>query len=315
MYYPGRKEGQFDIGLVNRWGNVQAGAFGSFKYLNFKDYQTGGGLGQAAFLVDYIFGRGRIGLFGTKGFKNYAILNSVQLGPQSFIQTYARVVDQTGVNALVGVWGNAYLEGNLGYLRRHARRQRPSGRHAQTGAAAHRARRLHRRSWASTRRLLNCKDSGRVVFGLQVGNYIHPKEYGKTKTPVPMDVPRVRYELLTRRVGNSAAGGRRRSGPGRRHRRHRHAGRLGSYDPDGDALTYQWTQIAGAGGHSVGADAAQDHVHRGAGQTYIFRLTVTDTGGLPATATTRVIDKHAECGADRAVRRDPEQITAGQSRR
>src|SRR5438552_3721621 len=23
MYYPGRKEGQFDIGLVNRWGNVQ----------------------------------------------------------------------------------------------------------------------------------------------------------------------------------------------------------------------------------------------------------------------------------------------------
>ena len=37
-YYSGRQEGQFDIGLVNRWGNVQAGAFGSFKYLNFKDY-------------------------------------------------------------------------------------------------------------------------------------------------------------------------------------------------------------------------------------------------------------------------------------
>jgi hypothetical protein len=33
-YYSGRQEGQFDIGLVNRWGNVQAGAFGSFKYLN-----------------------------------------------------------------------------------------------------------------------------------------------------------------------------------------------------------------------------------------------------------------------------------------
>ncbi len=36
-YYSGRQEGQFDLGLVNRWGNVQAGAFGSFKYLNFKD--------------------------------------------------------------------------------------------------------------------------------------------------------------------------------------------------------------------------------------------------------------------------------------
>src|SRR5690348_17107066 len=36
MYYPGRKEGQFDIGLINRWGHVQAGAFASFKYLEMK---------------------------------------------------------------------------------------------------------------------------------------------------------------------------------------------------------------------------------------------------------------------------------------
>ena len=62
MYYPGRKEGQFDIGLVNRWGNVQAGAFASFKYLDFSQYQIGGGLGQAAFLLDYVFSRGRIGV-------------------------------------------------------------------------------------------------------------------------------------------------------------------------------------------------------------------------------------------------------------
>src|SRR6478752_394050 len=82
-YYSGRQEGQFDIGLVNRWGKVQAGAFGSFKYLNFKDFQSAGGLGQAAFLIDYVFGRGRIGLFTTKGFKNFAVLNNVQLGPMS----------------------------------------------------------------------------------------------------------------------------------------------------------------------------------------------------------------------------------------
>ena len=66
------QEGQFDIGLVDRFGPLQAGAFGSFKYLNFNQYQSGGGLGQAAFLLDYVFSRGRIGLFGTKGFKNYA---------------------------------------------------------------------------------------------------------------------------------------------------------------------------------------------------------------------------------------------------
>ena len=50
-------------------------------------------------------------MFGTQGFKNTAVLNSVQLGPQSFMQTYAQVVNQYGVNALVGVWGNAYVRG------------------------------------------------------------------------------------------------------------------------------------------------------------------------------------------------------------
>src|SRR2546430_13628372 len=47
-------------------------------------------------------------------------------------------------------------------------------------------------------------NSGRVVFGLQFGNMLRPKEYGDVKHPVPVDVPRVRYQLLTRRVGNSA---------------------------------------------------------------------------------------------------------------
>src|SRR5256886_5241172 len=46
-------------------------------------------------------------------------------------------------------------------------------------------------------------NSGRVVFGLQFGNMLRPKEYGDVKHPVPVDVPRVRYQLLTRRVGNS----------------------------------------------------------------------------------------------------------------
>src|SRR5579883_480631 len=66
LYYPDRKEGQFDIGLVNRWNHVQAGGFASFKYLEMKQYQTGGTLGQADFLLDYVFNRGRIGAFVTR---------------------------------------------------------------------------------------------------------------------------------------------------------------------------------------------------------------------------------------------------------
>src|SRR5262249_52470320 len=61
MYYPGRQEGQFDIGLVERWGAFQAGAFGSFKGFTFREYEHAGFLGQGAFLADYIFNRGRVG--------------------------------------------------------------------------------------------------------------------------------------------------------------------------------------------------------------------------------------------------------------
>src|SRR5882724_1924382 len=114
-----RQEGQFDLGLVNRFGNLQAGLFASMKYVNIAQYQSGGTLGQGALTFDYIFKRGRIGAFGTKGFKNTAVVNNLQIGPASFLQTYLRIVDQVGMSALLGVWGDAYFEGNNGYLRTH----------------------------------------------------------------------------------------------------------------------------------------------------------------------------------------------------
>ena len=35
--------------------------------------------------------------------------------------------------------------------------------------------------------LLNVDNSGRLVFGIQFGNSIRPKEYASIKTPVPME--------------------------------------------------------------------------------------------------------------------------------
>jgi len=258
-YYSGRQEGQFDVGLVNRWTSIQAGAFASFKYLDMPQYQNGGSLGQASFLVDYIFNRGRVGAFFTKGFKNYAVLNQVQLGPESFLQTYARIVDQAGGNVLVGAWGNAYVEGNLAYLRRHTpglgdapggnvRLVQPFNEHIAFTAEA-----------SLNESFVNVKNSGRIAFGVQVGNFIHPKDYAATKTPVPMDVPRIRYELLTRRVGNSTPVAN--AGPNQ-------TGTISgtvtldgsaSYDPDGDQLTYQWTQLSGPA-VSLNSYRGQDHL-------------------------------------------------------
>src|ERR1019366_5200913 len=74
---------------------------------------------QAAFMLDYIFRGGRVGAFVTRGFKNYAVLNSVTLAPGAYLQTYARVVNQQGVNFLFAAWGNAYFQGDLAYLKLH----------------------------------------------------------------------------------------------------------------------------------------------------------------------------------------------------
>jgi hypothetical protein len=286
MYYPGRQEGQFDIGLVKRIDNFQIGSFGSFKYLNFKEYQNGGGLGQAAVLVDYIFSRGRIGFYGTKGFKNYAVLNSVTLAPGAFLQTYARVADQFGVDTLFGVWGNASIAASVGYIVRHTANDRPGANFKLTQPISEHFAFTASAGYNET--YVAPKDSGQIGVGLEFGNFIRPKEFATIKTPVPMEVPRIRYEMGTRRVGASPpiadAGPNQLGIP---------AGTVtlngsGSYDPLGEALTYSWVQISGPAVTLATPTAATTTFTAAAGQTYSFRLTVKNTDNLTGTATTTV---------------------------
>jgi hypothetical protein len=288
MYYPGRKEGQFDIGLVNRFGSLQAGMFGSFKALEMKEYQNAGWMGQAAFLLDYVFRGGRVGAFVTRGFKNYAVLNSVTLAPGAYLETFARVVNQEGVNFLFGAWGNAYIQGDLAYLK-----MRELKRDARPGANLKLVQPLteHVAFTAEAgynETLVASGGSGRIVFGIEVGNYIHPKDYATVTSPVPMDVPRVRYEFGTRRVGSSppvADAGPNQIGVS--------AGTItlngsGSSDPLGLPLTYLWTQIAGPSVNINNATAPVATFTAAAGQTYSFRLTVKNTDNLQSSATTTV---------------------------
>ena len=312
MYFPGQQEGQFDIGLVNRWNNVQAGAFTSFKYVNFKQYQTGGALGQAAFLLDYIFKGGRVGLFGTQGFKNYAVLNSVMLAPGAYFQTYARVANQYGASFLVGTWGDAYLQGNVGYLRQHqGGPDRPGGMLKLVQPLSDHVSLTAEADLNET--LLNSANSGRLVFGVEFGNSMHPKEYASIKTPVPMDVPRIRYEFGTRRVGSSppiADAGPNQLGIT--------AGMVtlngsGSYDPLGEALTYQWTQISGQTVTLATPTAATTTFTAAAGQSYSFRLTVKNTDGLQASAATSVSTTSPNAAAITQFAANPASIQSGQS--
>jgi uncharacterized cupredoxin-like copper-binding protein len=313
IYNPDSQEAQFDLGLVNRWNNIQAGVFGSFKYLNYKQYQNGGSLGQAAFMLDWLFSRGRFGLFGTQGFKNYAVLNRVLLAPGAYLETYAKVVNQYGVDALIGVWGNAYMQGNVGYLRRDI-----PGYHSTVGAEYKLVQPLSSHVAFTAEADLNqtyvgTHLNGQVLFGLEVGNYIRPKDYASVKTPVPMDVPRIRYDFGTRRVGSSppiANAGPQQTGVA--------AGTVtlngsASYDPLGETLTYHWTQLSGPSVTISNADQAVATFTAVAGQTYTFALKVTNTDGLSATATTSVSSATAAQVQISQFTANPTTVQSGQS--
>jgi hypothetical protein len=124
LYYKDQKEGQADLGLVDRIGHFQAGLFGSFKHVALSGNQNGGNLGQAALALDYIMKYGKIGLFGTYAFLNSAEINSVAAilpngvtSPDLLDQRFLRAINQAGASFSVGLWGNNYLEGNVAYLK------------------------------------------------------------------------------------------------------------------------------------------------------------------------------------------------------
>ncbi|MFN0171559.1 MAG: PKD domain-containing protein [Bryobacteraceae bacterium] len=316
MYYrganriEGRQEGQFDLGLVNRFGNVQAGTFASFKYVNLSQYQKGGALGQAAFTLDYIFPRGRVGGFATHGFLNNAVVNRATLGPNSWTETYLRIVNQYGGSTAFGLWKDAWLEGNLGFLQMTSRSNAPGGmvrlvQPIRPGIAFTVEAGLNET-------LVTSANSGRVVFGLQFGNWLSPKGYGETKGPVPVDVPRVRYEVLTRRVGNSTPVAD--AGPDLV----TNAGSVtldgsASYDPDGDALTFTWQQIAGPSVSLTGANTNRATFTAAEDSIYSFRLTVRDPGGLQSSAKVTVTSRRNPQVRIARFQAQPTNIKAGET--
>jgi hypothetical protein len=320
LYYKTQREGQFDLGLVQRMKNVQAGLFASFKHVTLAGDQSGGNLGQAALTVDYIFKYGKIGFFGTKGFLDNAVVNrAFATDPVTratlfniTVEQYLKIVDQAGISGTVALWKNNYFEGNIGYL--HSR--------------------LGDRAGGTARFIFPLNDKiaftveggvnetmqvsgnyGRAVVGMQFGNVIRPKEMQAADHPIPVDVPRVRYDVLTRRIrtGNSApvadAGPDQIGVAG---------GTItldgsGSYDPDGDAITYQWVQTAGTPVSLSNATAVKPTFTATAGVNYAFRLTVTDPFGAKGSANTMVQTKANSPVQILFFTATPPTITAGQS--
>lgn len=313
MYWRDRKEGQFDAGLVYRFSDFQTGLFGSFKHVTFNDLQNGGALGQGALTLDYLFGRGKIGLFGTKAFLNNRLLASQDLSRTIQLQTILSAVDQIGAQATVGLYKNMYVEGNLGYLKSYYNADRMGGSARLVFPINDNV--AFTLEGGMNETLLARNQSGRVAAGIQLGNFLRPKEYKASGNPVPVDVPRVRYELATRRVrtGNDAPIAD--AGPDQLGVR---AGQItldgsASSDPEGDPITYQWLQTGGPAVSLSGANTVRATFTAAEGQSYSFRLTVADDKGASAVARTTVTTTRTPNVRILRFTGTPQQIRAGEA--
>jgi hypothetical protein len=294
MYFRTRKEGQLDFGLVSRYKPIQLGAFASFRNISWKEWQNTATLGQAAFTLDYVFKLGRVGLFGTKGFMDKGVVNRVATSTTFNVwqETYLGIVDQVGASAAVGLSRRAWLEGNIGYLRGYSGLEKPGGTLRFVFPLSNRFAFTAEGGFNET--LVQRDSNGRATFGILFGNFMNPRDYAGVEHPVPVDIPRVRYEVLTRtvRTGNSPPVAIVQDQIGVQ------AGTINldgsdSHDPDGDPLTFEWTQVAGPAVTLSSRNTAQTSFTAADGQVYGFRLLVRDSLGAQGIARVTVSTREA----------------------
>jgi hypothetical protein len=319
FYNKGQREGQFDLGLVDRISRFQAGLFASFKHTNLTGDQTGGTLGQGALTLDYIAGWGKVGVFGTKAFLDDALVNSSPLTINGrifqniLLQRYLRVVDQAGLSGTAPLFGRNYFEGNVGYLRSTVNGDRMGGTLRLIFPVNDKI--AFTVEGGVNETLLGAGNNGRAVVGVQFGNMMRPREFLPATHAVPVQIPRVHYEVLTRRlrIGNSppvADAGPNQSLPG--------AATVTlngsrSYDPDGDPITFQWEREAGPAVSLANPTSQITTFAATAGQVYTFRLTVRDNFGGQGVARVSIFTGNPTPPLILAFLANPSTITAGQS--
>jgi OmpA family/PKD domain len=319
FYNKGQREGQFDLGLVDRISRFQAGLFASFKHTNLSGDQTGGTLGQGAVTLDYIAGWGKVGVFGTKAFLDDALVNSSPLTINGrifqniLLQRYLRVVDQAGLSGTAPLFGRNYFEGNVGYLRSTVNGDRVGGTLRLIFPVNDKI--AFTVEGGVNETLLGAGNNGRAVVGVQFGNMMRPREFLPATHAVPVQIPRVHYEVLTRRlrIGNSppvADAGPNQSLPG--------AATVTldgsrSYDPDGDPITFLWEREAGPAVSLANPTSQITTFVAAAGQVYTFRLTVRDNFGGQGVARVSIFTGNPTPPLILAFLANPSTITAGQS--
>jgi hypothetical protein len=198
LYYPDRQEGQFDIGIMERFRFVQATFAGSYMRSTFREYQGGASLGAASLILDFPFQGGKFTLFGQKGLKDdTAVSRAIDpiAGLTGLPNAFLKIEDQVGGGATVAI-GPGYIEAETAYKKARVggASSRPTGRLKLVLPVAEMFSITAEASVNETFQNLN--DGGRLAFGFQFGNWLKPRSYNDTTAPIPTEVPRIHYELL-----------------------------------------------------------------------------------------------------------------------
>lgn len=290
-YHPDRDEFQFDLGLVKRWGMFQMGAFGSMKRVKMFPFDDPGVLAQGAVMAELIFENVSIGGFATHAMIREDVVHREVVSINRIRETYLNTLDQYGATFQFGLPKDFLVEGNVGFINRGPEFDTKVGGVVRlVGPISESWAWFVEGGWNET--YITDDDTGRFAAGIRFGKWKSPKTAADSQA-VPMDVPRLRYDVRTRIVRTNNEPPVADAGPdlimvdegiitldG-----------TGSYDPEGDEITYQWTQILGPTVDLTGATTPTPSFYGEQGQTYVFRLTVTDSYGDIGTDDVRVVIK------------------------
>jgi len=277
-YYDELKDGQFDAAAVYQKGGFKLAAAGSYKWVSISGLETAR-IGQGALVANFLFGSGKIGAYGTFPFADGDVVSETRNGV-FLSETYINVPNQLGLDFGVSFGDRVDLSGYAASIDGESDVDLGAGLKLDVLVG-------EQLSWFLQADMnewivgaAGDDDAMRYQTGLRLGSWAQAR-YNVQDRITPVDLPQLRYELLSRvrRVGNSAPianAGPSRSGVA--------AGAVtldgsGSADPEGDPLTFSWAQVSGPAVQLQNAGQAIASFTGVAGAAYVFELTVSDDRG------------------------------------
>ncbi len=275
--YDAREEGQADVAAVYQNGGFKLSAAGSYKWAA-HDGSEAIRVAQGAVMADWRFETGKIGVFGTFPIADGDIIRTDTTGIFT-TEYFVSVPTQVGLD--LGLSLGSKIDLNL-----YGSSLDTEVSDADFAAGLNFQMLIKDQlSWyfdaaMNDGYLQADDDSMRYQLGLKFGSW-NQARYNVSDQITPVNIPRVRYEILSRvtRTGNNTpvanAGQSRTDVP---------AGLVAldgsaSSDPDGDTITYKWAQTGGPAVVLTGAETAKPSFQGVAGNSYTFQLTVRDSYG------------------------------------